>query len=740
MNATGVFALPPKFGNIDTRVVLMSQRSEFQIGSMVLLTASALVAGLAISVCLPMLQQQRPTPRGGVTSDPQQTLAAMAHSSRFVEFYPRPPVHDATAPPSRSQDAADSDEQPQGRTILTRVAARPEAKQEAPAQWNDSTQPPAGFTQDQTSVFPAPFGGNPIDPFTPAKKNHTPDDAADGFAATAPNDRSWRDAQNQSAANAEDRPSGDLLADVASRSQVHPAPVPQRPVPQRPVPQRTFQPSAAAPPVITEPRRAAPTTPSPPVARSLPPGSVYAPVTVTVDAGSLSDQMVRLEERMAALLTQRSGRAASSERQLGPTQADREREAQQLRIQQEAAQTIRAMEQEMKQLMAEFRELKSQTDQRLQELSSAADRANVAQQLMESYKRALEQEQRLRVARSAWSRETTASTPQIAPPPQTAELTAPAAPRTATSIHTPAPDAGPSEPAFSDPDSHPAAPPQTAITLPLPAAAAASNRATASTSAANHAASIAVPFPPASTEVRLPASESQKPKQPVPDTPQLQPVTEQQETPADNSASEFKPFSATGVALPVAPNSVPSSESTGSESSAAVAVRPAPPAGDTAPAAKVGFEHVYRFKMEDAEVAPAAVDEPNKRVCPDCGRVHGSEVRHVAATATDTSSQSVAASQPTASSRAAAARQVRRRPAARTPARSMELPRLAESQPDEFSDGTSTAMDRTSQRTAARGTNRHVLKAAGELPDEHGQPQRPSIVHRVTSAIRMLAR
>lgn len=764
-----------------------------------MLTATVLVGGLATVMFLPMLQQPRQVRPTGNTSDPRQALAAMAHSSRFVEFYPQAPTETLGEP-------AGSSASPAGRTILTSATASAQQENRSPEVGVGGT----GF-RPEPSTFPPAFGGQPLPPFGNGPAFGTPlqETAAESFAnhdadATAETD-------NSSAADSQQLRvpiSVEAEQAIANTEEVAPAPFPVLEQPQTPtavdattvaksrsqVAEPAVQPPVAASqqgyPAAAVSQNAVDGAHMQP--RHLPPGSVYAPVTVNVDAGQMTDQFLRMEARIAELLAAQTGQQQPSKETVRRrnSRAERQQVNRHVQVQQEAAESIRAMEREMKQLMAEFKTLKSETDARLQELSSAADRANVAQQLMESYKRALEQEQRLRVARSAWTQESNA--PQQSAAPATKTLPEPSAARVQVQLPPPRANSTPAPTADSQ-MVEVAVPARSISQTTVPDAHSDSIPLRTMDSDAD---TIAIPFPPAEPVVEPPVPalpefkgdskatdssnhdegpstqfstfpvdgvSSDRPVElPIADAGsdevsfQTESRSPTQVLPAPKKAKLKSNFQAVSSTKPAASSQQRSSEQTTSKST--VAANPVPPATMVDGPSKVGFEHVYRFKMEGAEVAPARKVAGAGKVCPDCGRVHGPNVRHAArSTALDeTDDRTGRTVRPAShqSQQATVSAQPSKKQTSSRPIRSGSAPAATQSRPqmstaagsrlrpsddDEFSEGTTTAMDRSANRTAARGTNRHVLKSAGEAKPEHDSAPRPTLMHRVSATLRMLS-
>lgn len=125
---------------------------------------------------------------------------------------------------------------------------------------------------------------------------------------------------------------------------------------------------------------------------SLPPGSVYAPVTVNIDSSALTTQLRQVEERMQQALAAEVARREALERnQMRSARRQRKAESQKTQQPADNAQSeIAALEREIHQLNATIKELQTQTDVRLQQLTRQADRASVAGQVIESYRVALE--------------------------------------------------------------------------------------------------------------------------------------------------------------------------------------------------------------------------------------------------------------------------------------------------------------------------------------------------------------
>ncbi|GAB5441490.1 MAG: hypothetical protein Fues2KO_18390 [Fuerstiella sp.] len=764
-----------------------------------MLTATVLVGGLATVMFLPMLQQPRQVRPTGNTSDPRQTLAAMAHSSRFVEFYPQ-------AATEAQRQAEASPASLSGRTILTSAPASAQQENRSPEVGVAGT----GF-RPEPSTFPPAFGGQPLPPFGNGPAFGTPlqDTAAESFAnydadAAAETDDS----------SAADSPQlrvpiqTETTQAIANTEEVAPAPFPvieQSQTPSAvdattvartrsqiaaPAVQQPFKTSQQGYPAAAVSQNAVDGAPMQP--RHLPPGSVYAPVTVNVDAGQMTDQFLRMEARIAELLAAQTGQQQPSKETVRRrnSRAERQQVNRHVQVQQEAAESIRAMEREMKQLMAEFRTLKSETDARLQELSSAADRANVAQQLMESYKRALEQEQRLRVARSAWTQES--RTPQQSAAPTTKTLPEPAAAKVPVQLPPPRANSSPAPTAGSQmvevavparsisqttvPDAHsdsiplrpmnsntdtidiPFPPAEPVVEPPVPALPQFQGDSKA-TDSSNHDERPSTQFSTFPVDgvatdrpVELPIADANSEEASF----QTESRSPTQVLPAPKTAKAKSNVQAVSSTKPAASSQQRSSEQTTSKSS--VAANPVPPATMVDGPSKVGFEHVYRFKMEGAEVAPAKEIAGTGKVCPDCGRVHGANVRHAtrstAPTATDDRATRAVRPASHQSQQATASTQTAKKQNSSRPVRPGSAPRVTQSRPqmsitagsrlrpsddDEFSDGTTTAMDRSSNRTAARGTNRHVLKSAGEVKPEENSAARPTIMHRVSATLRMLS-
>lgn len=137
----------------------------------------------------------------------------------------------------------------------------------------------------------------------------------------------------------------------------------------------------------------APAAPQPAtiVPESLPTGSVYAPITVTIDGSILAQQFRQFEDRLDRVLeSSEASRKKNTDRQV---RRKAEKHAQRNVPQSPAGPDITALENEIRELTQSVRTLQEQTDARLRQITSQADRASVAGQILESYRLALERSQ-----------------------------------------------------------------------------------------------------------------------------------------------------------------------------------------------------------------------------------------------------------------------------------------------------------------------------------------------------------
>lgn len=455
--------------------------------------------------------------------------------------------------------------------------------------------------------------------------------------------------------------------------------------------------------------------------QQLPPGTVYAPVTVNVDSSSLAEQMQQMSVRFEELVEQKNQAVTAAVEQAEKKQlARKQRQQKRPTVDPQAQQQIVRIEAGLLQLAESVNALQSRTQTDMQELALQKSRAEAASQLLENYERTL----------SARLQSIEASHAELKSPTRVAMV-----PDETYSDGVPFPVEAATE--FSVVESPESAPEVFFDVLP-------------DTEPEVTLDEIVPPAPPepAPALEPLPALELFEPPLPEPEVsaaPALLIET------LSSEASFEEPVQLDGgdaQALVIVESDEPQTLLTIPAQSLSPIPPPptttlqdimppetAPPVVQEIPALPtVGYENVYRFKLADveAEEGPTVVpgDGP---VCPQCGLLHGPGEAH--------SHQhlevppALPAKIRTVSNTAAGS--LTPQPVSRT----MVAPTTPEPK-------------KTIHRTAARGSNRHVRNARlgdspkpvwdVQLPSISKKPaadtDRPSFMHRVGSTLKQLTR
>ena len=685
----------------------MRNSGHFQLGTITILTATIVAGGLSAAFIFPMLKQGRlPHTRSAADSSPDSTVAAITRSQRFAEFYPA--SEDKPQPVRQSQ-----------------------------------VRPHAPYVETQTGPYRA-ASHSP----RPRREDVPTRDVVAYDTSSLTAEREFYPPQND--------PRVSAIPETHSRP---------RPVHRDAAPQGTADFASDEPRGIRSETSQTP-PPAGPVPTNLPPGSVYAPVTVNLDAGSFASQMSELEDRLTAALdareVQQNENSPKDRSRRNRKNTDRSRK---VVDNSESEEKLKRTEAELRELVDSFRSLQQRTDARLDELTIAAERANVAQQLMESYRRVLQSQERQAVRQMTAAENTINefATPTFVKEefvPQPAEFVAdeelttepfgpgsffegeipadvqqPAAPEPVAQPAVVNPPA--STPGVVSVDEAISQPPQP-VTGPLPPV----NESLPGvdsfelSSAPTTSGTLNVPSNPVvATPVILSAD----------NPPAAQPLPAVTVEPAPTEPAPIKMFPV--KEMNVAPEATPTNETTSPETVAPPQVNrlsapqplstelsdsslnPVPPMKDshvTTPS--VGFEHVYRFKLETVDNEQKVVVNNSGPVCPVCGKVHASDIHQVAAV------------KPVASTAAASVK------TASKPATSSVVHRPTAGH------GSNAAQIKTPKpaKTGARGTNRHVNAADGEqrkggglFPSlgkrvATGSNTDSGILHRLSSAVRRI--
>jgi len=340
--------------------------SQFQTGSMLLLTATLVVGGLGLLMLFPRLKPHHAAnPPTANASSEQYTVAAIAQGQKYAEFYPsdfqtvRYPKLQAVNANSAGNGLAKS-------AVLARPAAVPTIVQAG----NETTNPWTPQRSEQVTSEPSASH----DPFSPAPTATKQND-------TAPADNPFGD------------PSPTTIAQ------------PTEPVRSGTTTSHVARHSTSTPPAGTGP---------------FAPSSIYAPVTVhpvtvNVDSSAVAQQMQGIQDRFQQLLELQQAAERQKAAELDRRKNRRQRaELKEAELKEAKAatdelarsnQAVAQLETELSRLVAEFRELKTQTDARLQQLTVQTERTEVAEQAIVAYKKALDEaEARLAQSRLESSR------------------------------------------------------------------------------------------------------------------------------------------------------------------------------------------------------------------------------------------------------------------------------------------------------------------------------------------------
>lgn len=438
----------------------------------------------------------------------------------------------------------------------------------------------------------------------------------------------------------------------------------------------------------------------------IPSGTVYAPVTVNVDSSAITQQMREFSARFEKLEQQKAQQEAAIEKAERDKLIARRRQ----RNRQQQVQTAQStqknnvpdeklvrIEAGLRQLAESFNTLQNKTQVGLEELARRAERAEAASQMLESYEQMLDDriDQLTKISTPPVTRIAEAPTNTYSegvPFPSQPQL---AEPRTFT--HQPDPDFAPAPEQNSTEietnDFLPAieSEPQAEVEDPFPPATTPNGFSVTETEL----------LPSVSSDNVLPIESAESVEILTPReiaTPLELHVPEQAVSDVDNAEQlrSVDEMSETNL-LVVPPAHLSEVAATPVTQPSGVTPPPVPAIAAPVPDLPVGFEQVYRFKLSNVEPGPAVVpgDGP---VCQHCGRVHanGEKHNHAFASGEKPEAKLIQASATSGTAEVQAATP--------TPQSSVVEQK--------------TPSKRISNRTAGRGTNRHVRAANGQSDDK----------------------
>ncbi len=500
------------------------------------------------------------------------------------------------------------------------------------------------------------------------------------------------------------------------------------------------------------------------------PNSVYAPftvhpVTVNVDSSALAQQMQGIQDRFEQLLEFQQAaerrKAAELERRKHRRQRAELKEAE-LKEARTATdelarsnQTVAQLETELTRLVAEFRELKKQTDARLQQLTVQTERTQVAEQAIVAYKKALDEaEARLAQSRRESSRMADFQAAQFAQRPSNVVADQSFAPQ-----ESPVPPVPVQQPR----QSRPYAPSPKAFTPPTQTAKPRNFEAAPKTDSRDFPSQSNV-FQPDGFRMALEISEADTATESLPPLPTLDGIPVErfhQETESatyDSQAATSKFEDQRPIALapkfvdnePVADSrlNMSTTESFEDVLSPREAIEladtksrvqnlnavPNPYVPDNASvhdSRQVGFEHVYRFKMADVENGKAVVPADGP-VCPHCGKLHNGYGKQGVCDAPQTTARKTTTQVVTVSHSDDGAQK------ATTSSRTSSTAHSTQARSTQARSTTVQA------RNAARASNRHVQRSSAHSkqylpqlrnPSLTTRKDEPGILHRISSSL-----
>nr|AKB95216.1 hypothetical protein [uncultured bacterium] len=665
---------------------MMNSSSEFQTGGIVLLAVSIVFCGLAAAALLPLINGKNgPPPAPLAISAAQSSELTIRAGEEFSEFYP-PSVHSANEQLQRSRSV----------NVVTKPSPSI-AKNPAFAPKTFAVVQPPAVAELHNPLATTPPSETMVQP--------TPD---------------WMLSPSPFAVDTSSQPStGQTDNALAQRSKTVIANAP------------VSNPPKATAPVLNTPEAAVPVVNAPAVntgnegqipaainPRQMPPGSVYAPVTihpvtVQVDGSLFAEQLKTISDRVDTFIAANE-RTSDQNTVLRRQQKAHRNKSRALETRDEE---IEKLGESLDQLAKSIQELKVDTHQSLKQVTRQADRTAVASQVIESYRRALEDERLTQSPRPAT---------QIASRPAATFSDTPAVPAEIPVSKPPEatiPTLVPWRVEAVMPKSAP-------VTLPVPEKPSLENPSLEKPSLEKPSLekpSDWVPPPVLVKPVEVPAETSAKT---VFKTPFL-PIAEHQ-PPSRPVFSEPQPEITAPVSVDVLPKPVVSDDVildleerpipersgkastptssldlqnpktftplTGEMDDDAVLLDPFPPRRMVSP---VGFENVYRFKMAEADDGQAEVVPAGGNVCQNCGKVHAVGTPHTRSVSS-TKSSAGTASQP--NNRQGARRSIRK-------------------------------INETRTRPATTGDSPQAPASPGSQ-----QPTEPSVLHRMSSVLKSVGR
>ncbi|MEQ9409696.1 MAG: hypothetical protein RIK87_18315 [Fuerstiella sp.] len=422
----------------------MRQSSDFHVGTVLLLTGTLIIGGLAAAFLYPLLREcQVPATRSVATSTEQETLAVIAESQKYAEFYPtqtrrvsyqtvqreRPPLRVASPgrraagrasaavqwpEPPRSDSASGFAESSSAAVGSGSGLALASASTTDPFQ--TASRIPVTETMPSRSPMPSPTVAK-LTPTPEPAPEPTPEPArtpAPNLAVAWESDFQQDIPQHHSAAShSEPQWSGSpgfdapLFDEPRLDEPRFEQPRPVRQVSEFRTTQVAMETSSTGSSAAREQNHsssqsvgmAVPRDPAAPAGSGtpvLPSGSVYAPITVNIDGSLLAQQMSRIEDRIEGL------RAVQNQPAVSATYTESQRQPRRVRrpsrpnkggdgVDREA---IADLEAELREVVGSVRLLTQKTDLRLEQIAEQSNRARVAQQVIEAYQKALDQAER----------------------------------------------------------------------------------------------------------------------------------------------------------------------------------------------------------------------------------------------------------------------------------------------------------------------------------------------------------